>query len=162
MPTLDVSFSIVESSDATSFNIKNTGDTYVPSSTLTLYIGNSTVTMDWEFEITGDNLTSFNSSDGLDITCSDCGYTDSTFEDEVYYFRLADNSVYSEYVVEGFASVITDSVFKESLTYRIYQTSAQKDYINEKIRLLNNLGYAAYLGDADKFRENLEMLQLLE
>lgn len=153
-----ISFNVLESSDAGSFTITNTGDD-VATDPITLTVTDPEGD-DYTFSIAGTDLTAFNSADGLEVTTTDLSYS-GDFEDGIYVFTLNDGVDDSE-ITEGFAAVITDSVMTESLAYRVYETKAQKDYINEKMRLLNNLAYSASVGSTDKFTENLEILQRME
>ena len=84
--------------------------------------------------------------------------TPGAFIDGVYSFTATSGDDTGSRT-EGFVAIITDRTIKEALTYRIYLTKAQKDWINEKMRLLNNIRYAAAVGASDKFVENLEVLQ---
>ena len=157
----EITFSVLEASDAESFTVTNTSSTITPSHDITLTLTDSEDD-DYTFTIAvGDDLDDFN-GDGLEVTLDDVGYTGSVFADGIYTILLTCDDFDDTTNTEGFAAVITDSVMTESLAYRVYLTAAQKEFMNEKIRLLNNLAYAAEVGAIDAFEENLEVLERME
>ena len=153
-----ITFNVLESADATYFTIVNTGSTVATPLTLTVTDPNS---VDYTFNITsGTYLDAFNGA-GLELDVSDISYAESVFADGVYQFTLNDG-VDDSTIYEGFNAVILQDGMKEALSYRVYLTKAQKDYILEKMLYLNNLSYAASVGATDKFNENLEVLQNMQ
>lgn len=153
-----ITFNVQESADASYFTIVNAGTDIAGALTLTITDPDST---DYTYTIAvGDNLTAFNGT-GLELTVSDISYAESIFADGVYQFTLND-TVDDSTIYEGFNAIILQDGMKEALSYRVYLTKAQKDYILEKMLYLNNLSYAASVGATDKFNENLEVLQNMQ
>lgn len=150
-----ITFNVLESADATYFTIVNTGSTVATPLTLTVTDPDS---VDYTFNITsGTYLDAFNGA-GLELDVSSISYAESIFADGVYQFTLNDG-VDNSTIYEGFNAIILQDGMKEALSYRVYQTKAQKNYILEKMLYLNNLAYAASVGATDKFNENLVVLQ---
>ena len=152
----EVKFNVLEAADATSFNIyKDQTADITPTGAVTLTIGIPDGTST-EISLDAEDIAAINSDDGLDIT--------GTFVDGVYTFTLtdADEGFDESSITEGFAAIITDAVSKELLSYRVYLTEAQKSWMNEKWRLLNNLRLASSVAASDKFTENLQVLQRMQ
>jgi hypothetical protein len=161
----DITFNVREAADAESFVIYNTGSNDVAEGdTLTIAftdVGSNPVTILDAYTLLTADAAAFNSADGWEIDVNFAGLDVGTvFKDGIYLFTIGGTNEGTW--TEGFAAEISESVMVDSLGYRIYQTSAVKDYINEKIRILNNLRYAAQIGATDKFLENLEILQRME
>lgn len=154
----EIKFDVLEAANAESFNIYSEEESDV-TGTVTLEVVAPDETS-YTKEFTAEELAEFNSSDGLDITANTL-VGDTTFTDGIYTFNL-DGTFDESTVTEGFAAVITKSVMIDSIAYDVNMTKAEKDYHNERIRLLNNLAYSAQIGATSKFTENLEILQRME
>ena len=155
----EIKFNVLEKPDASAFTIVNEGTDVATNATLTITSPNTDDT-EATIVITGDDLIAFN-GDGLNIIFSSTSFTgvNGKFEDGIYNFNIvADNSDEGDHV-EGFAAIITAEVIKDALSYRTRMTKAVKEYIQEKMMLLNNLAYAASTGNQDSFNSNLSILQ---
>lgn len=157
----EVTFDVLEAANAESFNIYSEEESDI-TGTVTLEVTTPDETS-YTKEFTVDELAEFNSSAGLDITANAL-IGSTVFADGIYTFTLTEVSTgFDESTLtEGFAAVITKSVMIDSIAYDVNMTKAEKDYHNERIRLLNNLAYSAQIGATSKFTENLEILQRME
>lgn len=122
-------------------------------------------------EFTGPNDILYSvSKDGynseLEIFTEDVDYSGNTFLDGVYKFRVifktTSDEFNSEYYYFGFASIIAMYVIQSSLSYHPSNNRAEKEWILEQHRLLNNLSFSAQTGNLNYFRENLEQLQKIK
>lgn len=96
---------------------------------------------------------------GLVLEPSDFGYTDSVFSDGIFTFVITKDGGDDETLVKAFMEITAGLVFKDALNYRLYLDIKTKSTIDEKIRLLNNMGYSAEIGSIAYFAENLQLLQ---
>lgn len=151
----EIKFNVLEKADATGFNIYKTGGAdAVTGQELTLIDPQDDT---YTYIFSELDAVEFNAGlSGLEINVSDIT-GGSSFPDGIYKFSF--DTVADSSHTEGFAAVITLEVIKESLSYRPRLTKAVKEYIQEKIMLLNNLSYAAAISDEEAFNSNLEILQ---
>ena len=151
---MSVLLGVEESVDAAYFTIQRVGGDAVVTIGCTLDITYGTTTLTYTFSGTDDLDT------GVVINASDVNL--STFEDGVTTFILKNNlNTEIGRTTEGFAAIIAGIVMRESLSYRVSLDYKTRYTVLEKVRILNNLSYAATLGSIADFNDNLEMLQNL-
>jgi len=101
-------------------------------------------------------------AEGIEIFTGDIAYPGSEYLDGVYDFTVKlVFTVEGEHEFEsvnGFAAQIIRKVMGEALTYREAQSKSHREYILERIRLKNNLFYAAETGQLEYFQLNLDQL----
>lgn len=169
---LSLVFTITEKSDASSLKfIDVTGDYNALTNTGgwgTPNTGRSEVTI-FQIQLTFDgtlytyDLPSVDEADiislqyGIDLEPSDFGI--SEFADGIYQFEVLVNAILSEPIVEGFAAIVSDKVYKDNLNYRLYLDQSNKSRILEQSRLLDNLISASNVGSTNFFEENLQYLE---
>jgi hypothetical protein len=102
---------------------------------------------------------------GVEVFVQDIAYSDLQFKDGIYSFQIEYTSfdnpsvkIYSQPVIIGFASIITERVIKDALIYTPQLQKSKKDYIRETMRLLSNLRYSADTGQLQYFEDNLNAL----
>ena len=101
---------------------------------------------------------------GVEIFVNEVGYSDMKFRDGIYSFQIEYNTIYepekqySQPIIVGFASIITERVIKDALIYTPQLEKSKKDYIRETMRLLSNLKYSADTGQLQYFEDNLKAL----
>lgn len=103
---------------------------------------------------------------GIEIFAGDIGYPGTLFEDGIYDFTVTLNfTVEGTHVFDdvfGFSAQIVGDVMKEALAYREAQSKSHREYVLERVRLMNNLYYAAETGQLEYFQLNLDQLQNIE
>jgi hypothetical protein len=159
----DIKFNVLEKADGKSFFIyKTDGESLASGATLEVKDPNYVQAGDeWTYPFTDDDIILVNNgSPGLEITASTLRIG-TTFEDGIYKFIITSGANSGEHT-EGFSALVTSNVIKESLAYRFYENRATKEYIQEKMRLLNNLAYAASVGAEEAFNTNLSMLERMQ
>ena len=151
---MSVLLGVEESVDATYFTIQRIGGNTAVITGGRIDIVYNTTTLTYNFKVT-DDLDA-----GVVVLASDVGL--STFTDGVKTF-IVYSSVPTELgrTVEGFAAIIAGEVMRDSLVYRTRLDYKTRYAVSEKVRLLNNLSFAATLGSIADFNENLSMLQNL-
>lgn len=160
----DIKFNVIEKPDASGFFIYKTGNTTIsPMAFLT--ITNNYGDEFTQYNFSNDDITAFNTTaNGVEIKAVDIGSAE--LKDGIYVFELlsgqGNGSANSGTHTEGFAAIITSKVIKDALSYRLRMTKAVKDYIQEKVLILNNLAFAAHTGNPASFSVNLEILQRME
>ena len=151
---MDTTFNVREKADGTSFFIFGDTDSNSLTLTVTSNVGDPSLLL----VITGDDLVAFKGT-GFEITANAVGYG-TVFTDGIYQFSIDDGIALDPIThSEGFSAIITNHVIKDALAYRLHWTKVLKDYILEKMMLLNNLAYAASTGNPDSFMQNLSILQ---
>jgi hypothetical protein len=179
---LKLSFKIEEAADALSFVFTDTTGDYDaqlnPTGWGTPNIGHVNVVeanllirfqdgevYSYPFDLVGGNLNYW--TNGVEIFTYDVNFIGDTFTDGVYDFRLQviDNfneEHLSDALVMGFCAVITGKVMKESLSYKISDKRTYKEWVLEKMRLLDNLRYSAETGNLQHFQDNLSTLERIK
>lgn len=156
-----VKFNVAEAADAASFNIykEQTAD-IAGTVSLTISFPDADVA-DVTITLSPSELAELNSDDGLDITTDRISAPNTTFTDGIYVFTLTEASAGFEAstITEAFGAIITDRTIKELLSYRVYLTPGQKDWMLEKTQLLTNLRLAASVGATSQYQTNLEVLE---
>jgi hypothetical protein len=174
MSNLSLKFDILEAPDARSFvfydrtgnhNLNNPGGWGAPNAANT--------------SVTSATLTAKNVKSPLDVktftlptdsaTWSGVGvenfHPSGIFDDGVYLFELsvtAGGITYTATAHFGFAALIKAETMQQCLAYTPRIERKLKEFIEEKMRLLNNLYYAAQTGQIDHFQDNLVSLQKLK
>ncbi len=148
---------VEESIDALSFTIRNLGHTIVGaySVVITPPYDSGLGTLIYLLQ---DNDVLEN---GVKIDASTLNI--SHFPDGIYTIQITvdgGSTVLTENT-EGFLAQTSSAVMKDALNYRVGMDSHTKYLILEKMRLLDNLTYAAELGLLDAFNENLAQLKKL-
>jgi hypothetical protein len=153
-----IQFNVLEKADATGMFIYKTGGVdVVEGAILTTTLPDNTSE---EYPFLAQDAIDFNAaSPGLELSASDA-IKRVIFEDGIYKFEIESGLTPDEGEhTEGFSAIITSNVIKDALAYRFYDNRATKEYIQEKMRLLNNLAYAASVGAEAAFNTNLSMLE---
>ena len=156
-----VKFNVAEAADAASFKIYKEQTTDITGTvSLTISFPDADVA-DVTIPLDASELAKLNSDDGLDITTAKISAPNTTFTDGIYVFTLTEASARFEdsTITEAFGAIITDRTIKELLSYRVYLTPGQKDWMLEKTQLLTNLRLAASVGATRQYQTNLEVLE---
>lgn len=120
---------------------------------------------EYPLDVSGGTLEHW--TNGIEIFTHDIDFPSEKFTDGIYDFRLwvkdtFDDEYYSGSVVMGFCAVITGEVMKSSLSYKTSEKRTYKEWLLERMRLLDNLRYSADTGNLQHFQDNLTTLQRLK
>jgi hypothetical protein len=99
---------------------------------------------------------------GLVLEPTDFGYSETSYVDGIYTFKVTKDAEAEELYTVGFSNIITGKALRNALEYRVNLDIKTKDWIEEQNRLLNNLEYAARVGSDAHYLENLANLELLQ
>lgn len=155
-----VKFNVAEAADAASFNIYKEQTSNI-TGTVSLTISFPDVDIDdVTITLSTTELAELNSNDGLNITTAKVS-PNTTFTDGIYVFTLTEAAerFLDSTITEAFGAIITDRTIKELLSYRVYLTPGQKEWMLEKTQLLTNLRLSASVGAANQYQTNLEVLE---
>lgn len=155
-----VKFNVAEAADAASFNIyKEQTSNITGTVSLTISFPDKDID-DVTITLSEAELAELNSDDGLDITTAKVS-PNTTFTDGIYVFTLTEAAAgfLDSTITEAFGAIITDRTIKELLSYRVYLTPGQKEWMLEKTQLLTNLRLSASVGAANQYQTNLEVLE---
>ena len=156
-----VKFNVIEAADAASFNIyKDQTANIAGTVSLTISFPDTDVD-DVTITLSEVELAELNSDDGLNITTAKVSAPNTTFTDGIYVFTLTEAATgfFDSTITEAFGAIITDRTIKELLSYRVYLTPGQKEWMLEKTQLLTNLRLSASVGAANQYQTNLEVLE---
>lgn len=155
-----VKFNVAEAADAASFNIyKEQTSNITGTVSLTISFPDEDID-DVTITLSEAELAELNSDDGLDITTAKVS-PNTTFTDGIYVFTLTEAvaGFSDSTITEAFGAIITDRTIKELLSYRVYLTPGQKEWMLEKTQLLTNLRLSASVGATKQYQTNLEVLE---
>lgn len=155
-----VKFNVAEAADAASFNIyKEQTSNITGTVSLTISFPDEDID-DVTITLSEAELAELNSDDGLDITTAKVS-PNTTFTDGIYVFTLTEAAAgfLDSTITEAFGAIITDRTIKELLSYRVYLTPGQKEWMLEKTQLLTNLRLSASVGATKQYQTNLEVLE---
>lgn len=155
-----VKFNVAEAADAASFNIyKEQTSNITGTVSLTISFPDKDID-DVTITLSEAELAELNSDDGLDITTAKVS-PNTTFTDGIYVFTLTEAAAgfLDSTITEAFGAIITDRTIKELLSYRVYLTPGQKEWMLEKTQLLTNLRLSASVGATKQYQTNLEVLE---
>ena len=156
-----VKFNVAEAADAASFQIykEQTAD-IAGTVSLTISFPDADVD-DVTITLSEAELAELNSDDGLVITTARISPSNTTFTDGIYVFTLTEAAAgFSDSTItEAFGAIITDRTIRELLSYRVYLTPGQKEWMLEKTQLLANLRLSASVGAIKQYQTNLEVLE---
>lgn len=117
-------------------------------------------------EVIGGSIATW--TNGIEIFVHDLSNTvEDRFPDGIYDFRVqvistTDDEYLSDSLVMGFCAIITGEVMKDSLAYRVSSKKTYREWLLERMRLLDNLRYSAETGNIQHFEDSLLTLQRLK